>query len=458
MIEKLFKYLHDANVPVSAPELVTKILGIQGANPVAAAQIVRSLVNQDVRFRENEPGFWSLASLEYIKPVKSDQDLICEFFPLAARSLEAIGSAMIYPTLETNGPRIEIQKSSLAQFARQISEILTEHAGQLLFVSGFTHAKRFVTQLHFIARQKEPEINLISVRRLAQRLYPDHSFTTFDRLCQFFHNVHRSSEEPTAFMDDLRSISQCLRQELKNRGLDTQDEILKFCYSPPQDIDFSSYSFDRSFLDNLPPQPGVYIMKDRQNQVIYVGKAKNLARRLKSYFFSHQRPDAKCRSILERIFAIEIELVGSELEALIREFTLIQQYKPDINRQLKIHNRKFSPRFYQKRIFILPASSPSQVSLVFLAQSGATRQIFAEKNYPDQKKLGDEIEAFFYQSQETAHKPDPDGMILLSWLRQNADKVNWVEIELAETRAEVMRQLLLHIQSFAPNAEKTIYR
>ena len=87
-------------------------------------------------------------------------------------------------------------------------------------------------------------------------------------------------------------------------------------------------------LKNLPDNAGVYIMKNESDTVIYVGKAKNLKNRVRSYFHSTGLNE-KTRQLVSSIYAIEYIVVDSELEALLLENNLIKQHKPKYNILLK---------------------------------------------------------------------------------------------------------------------------
>jgi len=92
---------------------------------------------------------------------------------------------------------------------------------------------------------------------------------------------------------------------------------------------------DRSHLDGVPSSPGVYLMMDVRERVIYVGKAKNLRNRLSSYYSQPLGYTRKMDGLLESIERIEIIQTGSELEALLLESQLILRYQPQFNRQLR---------------------------------------------------------------------------------------------------------------------------
>ncbi|KTF14908.1 excinuclease ABC subunit UvrC [Pseudoalteromonas sp. H105] len=89
--------------------------------------------------------------------------------------------------------------------------------------------------------------------------------------------------------------------------------------------------FDHShFLKTLSSEPGVYRMLDSEKKVIYVGKAKNLKKRVTSYFRSNVT-DSKTRVLVSNICGIEVTLTNTETEALLLENNLIKKYQPRYN-------------------------------------------------------------------------------------------------------------------------------
>lgn len=110
-------------------------------------------------------------------------------------------------------------------------------------------------------------------------------------------------------------------------------------------------------VKNLPEQPGVYIYSDQNGKVVYVGKAKNLRKRVSSYFLRTHLPDAKTRVLVRNISEINYFIVHTELDALLLENNLIKQHQPRYNVNLKddktypwicIRNEPF-PRVFSTR-------------------------------------------------------------------------------------------------------------
>jgi excinuclease ABC subunit C len=101
-------------------------------------------------------------------------------------------------------------------------------------------------------------------------------------------------------------------------------------FEPPDNI--------QKILANLPTRPGVYLHKDKEGQVLYVGKAVNLRSRVRSYF--QKNVDSfKTRRLREQVADIEIITTDTDLEALLLEMTLIKKHKPHFNVRLKDDKR-----------------------------------------------------------------------------------------------------------------------
>lgn len=113
-------------------------------------------------------------------------------------------------------------------------------------------------------------------------------------------------------------------------------------------------------LRDVPHQPGVYLMHDRLGRIIYVGKARDLRRRLSNYFQPSRSRlvDLKTRALIRSIWDFEYHTVRNEPESLVLEQKLIKEYRPKYNVSfrddkrfllLKVHSEEPWPRFHLTR-------------------------------------------------------------------------------------------------------------
>ncbi|MEG1614750.1 MAG: excinuclease ABC subunit UvrC, partial [Oscillospiraceae bacterium] len=94
-------------------------------------------------------------------------------------------------------------------------------------------------------------------------------------------------------------------------------------------------TFLRKKAMGLPQNPGVYIMKNKQGTIIYIGKAKSLKNRVSQYFGSQNRHTIKVLKMVSNVYDFDYIITDSELEALLLECSLIKQHKPKYNILLK---------------------------------------------------------------------------------------------------------------------------
>ena len=146
--------------------------------------------------------------------------------------------------------------------------------------------------------------------------------------------------------------------------------------APREKVDF------KKKLGEVPHKPGVYLHRDRFGRVIYVGKARDLRKRLSHYFTPSRlmRADPKVRALIEAIHDFDWHVAGSEPEALLLEGKLIKEYRPRYNvsfrddkrfLMVKVDVREEWPRFRLTRV-----KNPDDGARYFgpFAHSGALRQ------------------------------------------------------------------------------------
>src|ERR1035437_4842129 len=105
--------------------------------------------------------------------------------------------------------------------------------------------------------------------------------------------------------------------------------------SKPSEVNKGAgFIMDKDKINSLPEKPGVYIYRDSQDTVIYIGKAKVLKNRVKSYF-GERKKDLKTEQLADRVADIDFIVTNNELEAFILENTLIKEHKPKYNILLK---------------------------------------------------------------------------------------------------------------------------
>jgi excinuclease ABC subunit C len=101
-------------------------------------------------------------------------------------------------------------------------------------------------------------------------------------------------------------------------------------------VEIPEYHLEQTF----PQKPGIYIMKDNQDKIIYIGKAKNLNKRIKSYFSKeHNNSRDKTSILISKIKKIDYVITDNEIEAFLLESNLIKRYRPLFNIELKDQQR-----------------------------------------------------------------------------------------------------------------------
>ncbi len=165
-------------------------------------------------------------------------------------------------------------------------------------------------------------------------------------------NLRRRLQLPVAWSGDITDAS--ISKQVDDWRAD--GKLAKKMESPPRPN--GNLFLNPAWKRDFPAKPGVYLMKDANDQVIYVGKAKCLKDRLASYYSHPLGYTRKMDGLLQNVHEIETRVLGSELEALLIESQLIKQLQPAYNVQLrnyelypfiKIDVQHQFPRIYSTR-------------------------------------------------------------------------------------------------------------
>ncbi len=175
--------------------------------------------------------------------------------------------------------------------------------------------------------------------RLARRLLPSLPSKGLSGLTQHFgiqvNGRHRALGDAAATGELLGILLDRLRIEF---GVETLDDLLGFQRKRYVETRREATHIARirsERLPSLPDRPGVYFMRDGKGKVIYIGKAKSLKSRVRSYFTGVENHPPKTKKLLRDVRDVTWRETGTELSALLEESRLIKTYLPVYNRALR---------------------------------------------------------------------------------------------------------------------------
>jgi hypothetical protein len=224
----------------------------------------------------------------------------------------------------------------------------------------------------------------------------------------------------------------------RERGISTYGQLFQFSLGNRKDVDFSRYGFDKHTLRDIPEMPGVYQFFNREDEVIYVGKTSNLRVRVHSYFWNTGESLKKIEGILEELYRIQYRTLGSDLEAMIEEFRLIETHRPKYNKRVKVPERRIS---VSDRILLLPGKAQGTLKLYFISENTQLMENDFDCENPDEARVVEIIK----EIQGGAHRGfDPLQVIALSYMKRYGERINIVELDQYRSVQDVLSALRYH--------------
>ncbi len=186
-----------------------------------------------------------------------------------------------------------------------------------------------------------PKLEQVCTLKLSRRLFPELKSKSLGSMAKHLRlrhkNVHRALGDATATAKILIKLITKLKEE---HNSETINDIISFQSTPS--VSKSFRLIKKKLIDDLaslPDSSGVYFFKDSKDKIIYIGKAKNLKKRVKNYFSASA--SRKAKKISRKAHRLGFAVTASELSALVLEAELIKIHKPQFNTLLKRYSQNY---------------------------------------------------------------------------------------------------------------------
>ncbi len=185
------------------------------------------------------------------------------------------------------------------------------------------------------------ELPLLCTRKLSSRIFTSLPRKALDQVCHYLgikiSGRHRAYGDARATAHLLIELLGVISERHEVVGI---DELLHFQNVSSRIDPHKNQNVFKKTMMVAPNAPGVYRIYGRDEEIIYIGKAKNLKLRIASYLTQNEKDSRKVRRMLQEAKKIEFEITASELSAFLRELQLIRQYQPKLNSML-VSPRRF---------------------------------------------------------------------------------------------------------------------
>jgi len=204
---------------------------------------------------------------------------------------------------------------------------------------------------------------------------------------------------------------------------------------PTPPFDFDRVGFGPELLAELPPRPGVYRFFDRDGELLYVGKAKNLKTRVASYFGRRAKRRKRFPELLSRLYTLTCEEKGSELAALLAEQEVIRTENPAVNVTRRVHHRRPTEGDF---VLFLPGETEGEVVLHFVSLGQPVGRVVTNTRARGMREVRAALREAF-RAPEPPPVAEEDARIVESWLRRETDHANWLDLTEVRGQSEAAR-------------------
>lgn len=457
MRERILSYLEKAGKPVPAAQILQEVLKIRSPNEVAANRVLKGIVGKDRRFR-NLRGLW------FTRQTRSG-NWPAGFNNTAALFLET-GSqpgcvrGALHPAGGNAVCEFETGDSTAHTSLRAVRGARSKLNSRLLLVWTPMELRLWNRLLRHL-RLEEWQGESLCLRDLAARILerPTHGLRPED-LASALQLAPPDPNAPARMAQFLSSCLPLLLDRVPGEYRVNLESLRAWIEAASPKVDFSRFGFGPEFLRDIPESPGVYIMRNRANDIIYIGKSRNLRRRVRSYFTSRALKDAKTARILEQLHSIEVVATKSEVEALLMEMRLIRDFRPPINLQAEVHEQSGTYGKERNLLLLVPQEGEEKAEVYFLREGCFVAQQSVPLGRAPSKSILQKIRSIYF-ARRRIRKQDREPReveLVFRWLAANRKRLNYIDVDEAGGLEAVAGRLTGNLNDPGKLHEKVYYR
>lgn len=449
MQEQVRNFLERSGGHASSLAIASHVLRLRNATPAMAERVVSALLQDKNRFVADGLGNWYLARTNSENTKQQAERSCLIFTPMSAQELKTARRVVFgwRYLAEHATPRIfEVMLDDVTQPAREECRLpqcsrqefaqhyLPELQMSVLWAWNISTALAALRRITLNMPEAWLPAGRIPLQKLTRKLL---SLNRPPQLAFVYEKLLHTKPRSESWEDQIEAqaeVWRALQTHCATRGLLTWEQIAHFAQAPPR-ADFSQFDFDEKMIANLPEQPGVYVMKDRDGRVIYVGKAANLRTRVRGYFANAFTEEAKLRQMLKQVAQLHYELFDTELEALLREQVLIKRFRPALNRQVEVHEAAAARS--EQIIFLVPLQAKPEgakngrVVVYFLSAHKLQRVPINLARIPRVRLREVMAEFIATEAQKVGMLPKQRTQVEIAqrWVQQNRGRISSLTIE-----------------------------
>jgi predicted GIY-YIG superfamily endonuclease len=411
--------------PLTSQEIAMRIFNAVNAPPPLSDRIIKGIIGEDPAFLLKD-GLWCVVEEEEMLGVPIE-DLELSFLAFSqaqggidlsvmrSRGTEAYGSISF-----VGGRSYELLEE-ISNFIAETVPVAFDPPEAIRSIFGADE----VAELFGIY-----DLCWISLKKLARSISKGKALTSPEALFSVLGIVHeerRSPERESELL--LEAFSRMIRMIGEPNTL---CDLLELQMPLPEER-IRRLREKRELVRDLPKAPGVYEVIGEGGETIYVGKSKNIRRRVLSHLYSALAPSDKALSIAEEMREVRYEVVGSELEALLLEARRIRERRPRLNKQIFVSPKdRALRRRFKNLVLVMPSAEPGCAELFIVSEGRPIRQRRIGRD-ADERELAIEVWRSFgipsCGDNVLMDEEEQELEIFYRWLEGNMDRVDMVNMD-----------------------------